>query len=701
MTYPDHPTAVAAFSFFFDRYRAEIQRIADQYPEEQAFVLQYSDIEMHDLEMAEFLLKSPNRALYAASVAIKECMHPDKVVDVAFRVAGFSKSLKTPIRNLRSRHLGKLVVVDGLVRKITFVKPDLKDGRFECLRCGQIISMPQEGFVFKEPLECYKEQAGCGRGATSTKFRLLTEESGWIDSQKIEIQESPEGLAGGAEPQRLLAFATDDMAGLVSPGDRITLVGTLRTLPQTGNKRSTTFDTYMDINNIEVSEKGFDEIVITEDEEDEIVAAGKDESIIGNIVSSIAPNIYGLRMEKLALALQLFGGIPKNMADGTRIRGDIHVLLIGDPGTAKSQLLQYIRELAPRAVMASGRAASGAGLTCAAVKDDFGDGRWTLEAGALVLADRGQAIIDEFDKVSSQDRSSLHEAMEQQRISVAKAGITATLQSRCAMLAAANPQHGRFDDHSLISEQINIPVALLSRFDVILTVMDKPDEKRDDVISKHILQVHVAGEMREGAGKPREDAGWDDSVGTVITPLYDRGFLRKYIAYSKTNIVPVLTPKATEALHKFYATIRKSWGGESDTVAITARQLESLIRLAEASARMRLSTIATEDDAKLAISILEYYLDKTAGVDGKYDIDRITTGVSASLRDKIRKIQKILNQLGAGDAVIHFSDVLADAELEGIDEHDLETVLNRLCDYDAYIRRVGMSKRKFKLNKST
>ncbi len=221
----------------------------------------------------------------------------------------------------------------------------------------------------------------------------------------------------------------------------------------------------------------------------------RDPQLQRKIVRSIAPTIYGNEDVKEAVALQLFGGIPKEMPDGTHLRGDIHMLLVGDPGIAKSQILRYVVTLSPRGIYTSGKSSTAAGLTATAVKDEFGDGRWTLEAGALVLADMGIAAVDEMDKMRTEDRSALHEAMEQQSISVAKAGITATLRCRCALLGAANPKLGRFDAYTPISEQINMPAALLSRFDLIFVMQDMPDPKLDEAIAEHILKTHRVGEM--------------------------------------------------------------------------------------------------------------------------------------------------------------------------------------------------------------
>ncbi|EQD70393.1 replicative DNA helicase Mcm, partial [mine drainage metagenome] len=311
----------------------------------------------------------------------------------------------------------------------------------------------------------------------------------------------------------------------------------------------------------------------------------------------LAPTIKGMEQEKEAIALQLFGGVEKHHEDGIRVRGDINVLLIGDPGVAKSQLLRYITDVAPRGIYTSGKGATAAGLTAAAVKDDFAGGRWVLEAGMLVLADGGMAIIDELDKMSAEDRSAMHEVLEQQTVSIAKAGITATLNARCPVLAAANPKWGRFDSTKSIAEQIDLPPTLLSRFDVIFSIMDRPEEKRDRFLASRILRAHRDWEARPSAVGP-------SSTGAPLPP--DR--LKKYIAYARKTIRPVLTDGALTALEDYYVNVRKQGEEPNAPVPITARQLEALVRLSEAAARARLSPSVEPTDAQRAIQIMENFL---------------------------------------------------------------------------------------------
>jgi replicative DNA helicase Mcm len=382
--------------------------------------------------------------------------------------------------------------------------------------------------------------------------------------------------------------------------------------------------------------------------------------------------------------LQLFGGIEKKLPDDTKIRGDIHILFVGDPGTAKSQLLEYISRLAPRGVYASGKSSTAAGLTAAAVRDEFGEGRWTLEAGALVLADKGIACVDEIDKMSPQDRSSMHEAMEQQIIHIAKAGITAALQTRCAVLAAANPKYGRFDEASPIPPQIDMPPTLLSRFDVIFTITDKPDEPRDLDMAEHILRAHFGGEIKKFRENIESDEYSDfdeEKALATILPQKTPEYLRKYVAYAKRHVFPVMTEGAIESIKEYYIKLRgQDTGAEASAIAITPRQLEAFVRLSEASARVRLSYKVTLEDTQRAINIVEYFLRKVALDAGIYDIDLIATGTSHSQRSRLIELMRIIEELIARskNATTFPDEVIMEAESKGISKDLANNDIDRL-----------------------
>jgi len=361
-----------------------------------------------------------------------------------------------------------------------------------------------------------------------------------------------------------------------------------------------------------------------------------DPTVVDKIVLSLAPTIKGMEEEKEAIALQLFGGVEKRHADGVRVRGDIHCLLVGDPGTAKSQLLRYVADVAPRGIYTSGKGATAAGLTAAAVKDDFAGGRWVLEAGMLVLADGGMAIIDELDKMSAEDRSAMHEALEQQSVSISKAGITSTLNARCPVLAAANPKWGRFTNDRTIAEQLDLPPTLLSRFDVIFSIRDVPDQERDRILASKILASH-----RE-VGHPGTYPEFAGPGGAPFPP----DLLKKYIAYARRTVRPALSPEALEAIENYYVRVRRQGEEPNAPVPITARQLEALVRLSEAAARARLSSEVELADAERAIHVMESFLRRVSMTEeGKLDIDLTQTGVSHSQRERMDIAMRVMRNL--------------------------------------------------------
>lgn len=665
--------------FFTRYYKPGIQQLAVSDAKAKSISVDFQDIVKFDVRLSDELLRNPEKVLRDAEEAI-----PLVDLPVKRKVAAFVRVIhvprKTQVRDLRSGHINTFVSIDGTVRKITDVRPRIIVAAFECARCGNVVYLPQEGTgKFLEPsyCQCNEEKKGV--------FRLMFKESTFEDYQRIKIQESPEDLKGGEQPQTLDVNVNNDLAGVVTPGERVVVNGILRSVQKINKDGKTVyFEIYVDCNSLEFEEQEFDELEITPEDEEAILGLSKDKAVFKKIIGSIAPSIYGYDEVKEAVALQLFSGVVKNLPDGTRIRGDIHVLLVGDPGIAKSQILRYVVNLAPRGVYASGKSASSAGLTAAAVKDDF-DGSWTLEAGALVLADKGIAAVDEIDKMKAEDRSSLHEAMESQTISVAKAGILATLKCRCSLLGAANPKLGRFDPFENIAEQINMPPSLMSRFDLIFILQDKPDEKRDSSIAGHILKSHYAGEL--GAHRGHSTASFVTEAEmrdaqTPILPDIDAGLLRKYIAYSKRNVFPVMTGEARDRITKFYLELRKPGEAENSPIAVTARQLEGLVRLSEASARMRLSDRVGLEDVDRTIAITMSSL-RQVGMDqetGKMDIDILTVGVSKSQRERIKDLKNIIADLAReyGSGGVPLDRIVEKAGEHGLSKERVEKEIKKL-----------------------
>lgn len=1191
---------IARWEDFFDEagYGPRVTALADAYPEERSLAVAYGEVDRFDTDLALHLLEHPQNALFTAERALQRFVPPTEEAPLRFRVRGLPRDLRIEVRDLRAKHLGKYVSVEGLVRKATEVRPRLVEAVFQCLRCGAVIKEAQEGLNYREPLECYEDQGGCTRAASATKWKLLDEGSRYVDTQKIEVQEPPEELRGGEAPQRLAAYLEEDLVGFVNPGDRVVLNGVLRG-SQRGrfSTKSTLFDIFVDANSFEREQVEYEEIEITREDKERIQGEASSGDVIRKIVGSIAPSIYGMTVEKEALGLQLFGGVTKQLPDGRRIRGDTHILLVGDPGTGKSELLTYMTKLSPRGIFASGKAATAAGLcvtgdtlvhtpqglreirdivsqhlpdptsretcyehaetvytlregrvalgktslawrmprkpccklvtsygkaieasentkfltcgdeglewkrikdlrvgdfvaapeysltlrcepsvhdfieyeneclklsrdsldllrsklrnkhgslrvaartlglsesfiyttlqsrfipfpklsrilddlglrmtevevkevmlrygdrlrlpasfdgdlmyligvvfgdgdihlskelglvrvsnsnlallrrvqdimeekfgrrvriesqrdrvpclrlhsktiarffrnvgmrtpkdglrlhpglttsphvdsfvrglmdadgsvvwrkgkegsdsvqfstisrrlaqqvqllletygikaglrrrrrkqptrlqngrqitprhdqyhliitgkhidafadgigfshprkarvlgnitdghthtnrdflplagllgqsaapssghwvyfrarrnpsrwkaaqiltevamesdlrrqatevfmtrvtweqvkrvepsgvkevfdltvpnshnfvanglivhnTAAAVRDEFGEGRWTLEAGALVLADLGHCMIDEIEKMSEQDRSAIHTAMEQQTVHIAKAGITATLQTRCSILAAANPDLGRFDENKYISDQISLPSTLLSRFDCIFPVMDKPQAQHDQAMAEHILKGHLVGEIlrqAEGHQTVAELEGVDDP----FRPYFEPAFLRKYVAYAR-RLTPIMSDEAMQILQDKYLEIRKQGEGDGRTVPITPRQLEGFIRLAEASARARLSPRVEREDADRSVRIIEYWLKKVTGLEGGFDIDIVATGISGSQRAQMVALREIIAELSERDGAAELRDIQEMAEERGIPPSRVEAWLRR------------------------
>lgn len=665
---------------FLRKYkREELNAVALAYPEKTSLEVPYWQLSKHDDGLAEATLKNPEDSLHAATQAARSLETPvEEPLDITVRIHSLPDHWRLQVRHLRAEHLGRLIAIRGLVKKSSEVRPKLEVAAFACRRCSHKQHVEQdEHLTFKEP-------TGCPQCEKKTQYRFLENESTFIDTQRLELQEAPEGLRGGEQPERLAAYVEGDLAGGTAAGDRIILNGTLKSdQRRIKGQDSTLFDLFLRVNSIEIQEQEFEEVDISDEEVEEILDFSQDPELYTKVLQSVAPTIQGMTMEKQALGMQLFGGVAKRMPDGSRIRGDIHMLLVGDPGVAKSQLLRFAAKLSPRSVYTSGKSSSAAGLTASAVRDELADGRWTLEAGALVLADKGLCAIDEIDKMDDKDQSSMHEALEQQTISIAKAGIQAELQSRCAVLGAANPKFGRFDQNQPMSEQITLEPALMSRFDVIFTLTDRPEEESDAELAEHILGVHRAGAIHEYRAK-HEDGLFTEEDQTeanrVVDPPVDESFLRKYIAYAKRECYPVLTDDARAKLQDYYVDVRKDAGGEEGgRVPMTPRQLEALVRLTEASARMRLSSRAEVEDAKRAIDVMKYWIQQLSGGSGLMDIDLVASGVGSSQRERIRLLMDVIEELCEENSQgAPRDDVVARMGEQGITEHQVEDTIRML-----------------------
>jgi len=562
------------------------------------------------------------------------------------------------VRFIDADSIAHFISSEGVVNRISDILPKLYIAKFRCNSCGQNTDIRQDredrlrGQII-QPARC----RDCGK----TDFRFLPEESQWIDFQILEIQEPLEYIKGGEQARKIKIWVEDDLTDRVTAGDKVTITGVVRLQPP--QKKGSVYYKFIEANYIEPVEKEFEDIEITKKEEKEIQKLSKDPELYQKIIDSIAPSIYGFNEVKEAIALQMFGARPgKVLPDGGKVRSDIHLLLIGDPGVAKSRLLQYVNQIAPKSIYVSGKGTTGAGLTATAEKDELAEGAWTLKAGALVLAGGGIACIDEFDKMEKEDRAAMHEAMEQQTISVAKAGIVARFKCNTAILAAANPKFSRFDTYKQLGEQFDIPPTLISRFDLIFPLQDIVDRETDRKIADHMLKMHKMGDEQK-----------------ELEPEIEIDLFRKYIAYARKNSYPVLSEEAGTKLRDYYVDLR---GGDRETVRATARQLEALVRLAEASAKVRLSNEVTVDDADRAINLTNYVLrevatDKTTG---KIDIDRIATDHPASIRARIRTIEDIIRGIVANspDKSADMQEILTATAEKKIDRTEVERIINEL-----------------------
>ena len=606
-------TSIAKFEeFFATLYKDDVFSILEKYPDERTLNVDYTTLEIFDPDLADLLIEKPEEVINSAKIAIKNIDPLVKDADLNIRFEHLSNII--PLKTLLSKYIGTFVAADGIVRKTDEIRPRIETGVFECRGCMRLHEVEQTSANhIIEPSLCSE----CG----GRSFRLLQEESKYVDTQTARMQEPLENLSGGTEPKQMLMILEDDLVDKLNPGDKVRITGTLKTFRE---ERSGKFKNYIYVNHIEALEQEFEELHLSEEDEEEILELSKDPHIYEKIIKSTAPSIKGYRDVKEAIALQLFGGASKQLEDETKLRGDIHILIVGDPGIGKSQILKYVSRLAPRSIYTSGKGTTGAGLTAAAVRDELGG--WSLEAGALVLGDQGNVCVDELDKMRSEDRSALHEALEQQTVSIAKAGIMATLNSRCSVLAAANPKFGRFDRYKILAEQIDLPAPIISRFDLIFVIEDKPSREKDSELAEHILKTHQF-----------------NTVDYEIEPE----LLRKYIAYARKNVNPRLTEDANNVLKEFYVSTRNSNPEEQGAVPITARQLEAIIRLSEASAKIKLKETVEREDAERAVRLQMACL-KEVGVDpetGEIDSDIVSGGTPKSDRDKIKLVTEEIKQL--------------------------------------------------------
>jgi replicative DNA helicase Mcm len=598
-----------------------------------SLVVDYIDFDTFKPELAKLITNEPDEMFDAFNKAIFNVLyeiHPDYANEIQnnIKVRIGNYTVQKSLREINAEVINKLVGVSGMVVRSSEVKPLAKKIGYRCLNCGGITEAQLQGLVLKKPLKCGK--------CSEKELEMDPDTSLFTDFQMVRLQELPEDLPAGHLPHYLEVTVIGDLVDQCRPGDRILLTGIVRIEQEQLSQqiKTTLFRLRMEGNNIEYlggrtadkDNRTIERLEINSEDEKHIFALARKNDAYDILISSFAPHVYGHEVIKEVILLLIVGSVTKRLNDGSARRGDINVLLVGDPGTAKSEMLKFAAKIAPRGLYTSGRGSTAAGLTAAVIRDK--SGIMMLEAGAVVLGDQGLVCIDEFDKIKPEDRSALHEVMEQQTCSVAKGGIVATLNARTSILSAANPLYGKYDPFKNITENVNLPIPLLTRFDIIYVIRDIPEKEKDHRIASHILELHRESE----------------STGQY---LIDIDLFSKYLAYSKT-MEPKLTVEAIDKIRDYYMKMRNV---ESDgMITVTPRQLEGLVRLATARSKLLLKDYVDSDDAERAIYLIQTMLE-TAGVDvntGRVDLG-VLHGKPQSEISKLKLFMEIFNALSGQD----------------------------------------------------
>ena len=614
-------------------------------------MVDFSVLDRFDPLLADELLEQPERVLAIFNAAASSVMNSDERINV--RVRNLPESRNIRIRNLRAVHLNRLWTINATIRGASEVKPQIYEAIFECPDCKAKISVQQSTKLVQKPSMCE-----CGRRGD---FNLI--EKKMFDVRWLKAQE-PFEVTSGEQPGEIGATLKEDlttprMQKKTDPGSNLTIVGILKEVPKhIKGKLGTNMDMILEANHVETSQVEFEELDITPEDERQIKELASNPGVYDMLRASIAPGIYGFDDIKDSVVLQLFGGQVHVLPDGSRTRGNIHILVTGDPSVGKTQLLKLVSSVVPRGRYVSGTGASGAGLTATVTKNEA-LGTWMLEAGALILCNKGLIAIDEFDKMNRDDQIAMHEATSVETVSIAKASIVATLPAQTAVLAGANPKLGRFDPYMSIGEQINIPETLLSRFDLKFALRDQPNRIQDEQLAEHIITSRTHPEK--------------------IEPPISMNLFRKYIAYAKHITSMELSDETANMLKNFYVDMRNRYASsEKSAVSITLRQYEALIRLAEASARARLDTVVRIQDGERAIRLMMASL-MQLGYDMEtqtFDVDRLEGGVTSSKRNKMLRVLKILEDLQKESKEVAIDDLKAEAENQGVE--DIEEIIEKL-----------------------
>uniref|UniRef100_A0A8D8WMM2 DNA replication licensing factor MCM2 n=2 Tax=Cacopsylla melanoneura TaxID=428564 RepID=A0A8D8WMM2_9HEMI len=591
-------------------YKDKIKKMCEH--NHASFTVEFQILANKENALAYFLPDAPLEMIAIFDEVAKELvlsMYPSyERVTTEIHVRISDLPLIEDIRTFRKIHLNQFVRTHGVVTSTTGVLPQLSIVKYDCNKCGFILG------PFTQSHESEVKPGSCPECQSTGPFMVNMEHTLYRNYQKITIQESPGRIPAGRIPRSKDVVMLADLCDRCKPGDEIDVTG-IYTNSYDGSLNTEhgfpVFSTVIIANHIVV--KDCKQIVesLTDADIGSIIALSRDHRIADRIIASIAPSIYGHEFIKRGLSLSLFGGVPINPGEKHRVRGDINVLLCGDPGTAKSQFLKYMEKIGPRAIFTTGQGASAVGLT-AYVGRHPTTKEWTVEAGAMVLADQGLCLIDEFDKMNDQDRTSIHEAMEQQTISIAKAGIVMSLQARCSVVAAANPIGGRYDPAMTFAENVNLSDPILSRFDILCVVRDEVDFAKDTRLATFVVNSHMrhhpAYSGPTDTGTTTGGLGLDDELTSAVEPI-PQELLKKYIVYAKQNIHPKMHDMDQDKIAKMYSQLRQE-SLVTGSLPITIRHIESMIRMAQAHAKMHLREHVSEDDVNMAIRMmLESFVD--------------------------------------------------------------------------------------------
>lgn len=709
-------------------YHQKIVKMAQR--NEQSLEIEIGDI-IHSMSMiAAWIVEAPKDMLaileeVAHEVVLALFPYYDTIhQEIYVRILDLPGTEK--LRDLRTAHLNFLIKVSGVVTRRTSVFPQLKLVKVNCPACGTII-----GPFTQQNMQEIKLNA-CPECQHRGPFPINNEQTVYRNYQKITLQESPGSVPPGRVPRSKDVILVGDLIDKARPGDEVAITGIYTNTPDpTLNLRDgfPVFRTVIEANHVERRADVLGSKILTAEDKKAILKLAKNPNIAQILINSIAPSIYGHTQVKTALALSLFGGKPKFIKN-SRVRGDLNILMVGDPGTAKSQFLKFCKKTAPRAVYSTGKGASAVGLTAGVSRDPFTK-EWVLQGGALVLADKGVCLIDEFDKMNEQDRTSIHEAMEQQSISVSKAGIVTSLQARCSVIAAANPIGGRYNPARTFAENVELTDPILQRFDILCVLQDRVDPVDDErladfVISSHMKSNPMRSAQQADAQEPREgeeelsvmtrtmmqvDDRGDGSAGTMTI---DQDLLQKYILYARTYVNPVMTSELdTRKVETFYAQLRKA-SQHTGAVPIAVRHIESLFRMSEAHARMHLRDNVGNDDLDLAIRVMTESLCDAQKYTFKRQWRRLFRPYLTYRQDNNVLLMHVLHELFQSAHAYHQLRVQTEAQARNYRKLRNETTLTVLCsdllakaksvgiyDLSEFYQSPAFSKQGFRLDEAT